>query len=705
MEQNDKQISEDVIIVNNNSICITKKGNHDYIRPSLLDSLPEPTLTVKTIYENNTYTWVQDDMINNCYNCDILFTWYVRKHHCRSCGRIFCYYCSKKRIQIPIEISKCSESEYWFRSIENFIKWNDGIMEKVCDQCYNEIIELNKVQKLITIFKNFDIRQLKTLSAICTSWNKASQYWLSKIKHIQNKLPTTKLTNMEKEILWRNKHFFGGHSKWLLQIIKSIHYGNYRKMFYLTDLIKQNKKYKCSNILCSNKCNEFIEPENILELLSHHIENDTIRKYLIECLEKAPDDEFICYIPFLIYNLKYDFCRQSYLLYHLIKRSKQSSNILSEVYWGFISMIQDMKMINNEVLERYYCMAKKCLEDELDEINKKKILNTVSTINHLNTILSKSTKQTVYKNIKTCKELNKKFYFPINFPDEYQCIVADDIIIKRSNSKPLIIPLKQLTEDGKTNISKILYKSDDIRKDLIISKIIKLINILLKKEENLDVDIISYSVVPIGVNQGIIEIIDNAKTIQEIKDNGFTIQNYIIENNVHLTVKEIREKFTTSSAAYCVISYILGFGDRHLDNIMISNSGSLFHIDFDYILGLDPKYSPQSLRITPDMLDAMGGYESKNYQIFKKLCVRIHNCIRKHIGVIMNMLTLTIKYDNNITLKLLRNEIIKRLEPGKNIIETKIHLENMIEKNYQTYTATVTDYIHENVKKYTFGFS
>lgn len=58
-------------------------------------------------------------------------------------------------------------------------------------------------------------------------------------------------------------------------------------------------------------------------------------------------------------------------------------------------------------------------------------------------------------------------------------------------------------------------------------------------------------------------------------------------------------------AGYCAITYLLGIGDRHLENLMLDVRGHLFHIDFGYILGHDPKPYPPPMKIVKEMIDAM----------------------------------------------------------------------------------------------------
>ena len=71
---------------------------------------------------------------------------------------------------------------------------------------------------------------------------------------------------------------------------------------------------------------------------------------------------------------------------------------------------------------------------------------------------------------------------------------------------------------------------------------------------------------------------------------------------------------------YCVITYILGIGDRHMDNIMLTNSGHMFHIDFGFIFGKDPKPRPPPMKFCKEMVEAMGGANSSHYAEFRNYC-------------------------------------------------------------------------------------
>ena len=107
-------------------------------------------------------------------------------------------------------------------------------------------------------------------------------------------------------------------------------------------------------------------------------------------------------------------------------------------------------------------------------------------------------------------------------------------------------------------------------------------------------------------------------------------KNYIMENNKDLPVNIVREKFIKSTAAFSVITYLLGIGDRHLDNIMVTKAGILFHIDFSFCIGHDPKPFYPSIRITKEMIDMIGGEDSSNYKYFIEQCNIYYNSIRKY---------------------------------------------------------------------------
>lgn len=91
------------------------------------------------------------------------------------------------------------------------------------------------------------------------------------------------------------------------------------------------------------------------------------------------------------------------------------------------------------------------------------------------------------------------------------------------------------------------------------------------------------------------------------------------------------DAYVRSCAGYCVITYLLGVGDRHLDNLLLTKSGKLFHIDFGYILGRDPKPLPPPMKLSKEMVEAMGGVNSEHYQEFRKQCYTAFLHLRRYV--------------------------------------------------------------------------
>lgn len=665
---NDKK--KDVSSVSSDSISIIPKLGSSPHRHDIFIN--------KNIYDENmsldtrrVTKWVEDDSVSECFQCRNRFSFMVRKHHCRLCGRVYCHCCSNYYTKLPLDILKKIPDRP--KKYTNYI-WKDDINNnvRVCSGCFTHANKLIRIRKIIKVFQfcKFDIRDLNILSRISEDWKDAVKFCLSRFRDIQYKLSIEQLTQNEKNILWNNNKYLTGHSRWLVQLVKSTDMNNMNNMMILEQLLYKKRINRCSDTKCSRFCSEKIDINDMLDIIRHNTNNNIISNFIVKCIVSISKEFLKNYLPFLVANIK----NNNFLIDILLNKGNNDFDFMSNLYWCvkvYCSDISTKKLYATKIL--HYIVS-----NSTKEFRKRfKIMLSFSKLD-----------------INSLKKLEKnKIVLPVC--SEIDFIGIDTKHIKRmsSYSRPMIIPF--IKNDGTKKL--IMYKNDDIRKDYIIISIINIIYDILKNEENMDIMSIKYNVTPTSSSTGYIEIVEDASTIFNIVEkSGMTIQNYILGNNKNLVVSELRNRFINSTALYCVISYLLGIGDRHLDNIMISKSGLLFHIDFGYILGQDPKYSNNRLiRVTPEIVNVIGGYQSKDYEYFKKCCVRIYNRLRLHVNLFSNLLSIIPAIDNTIDLETIKKELVERFEIGENCIEAATHMDNKVESK-NNFEYMIIDFLYKS---------
>ncbi|KNC55382.1 uncharacterized protein AMSG_12411 [Thecamonas trahens ATCC 50062] len=177
---------------------------------------------------------------------------------------------------------------------------------------------------------------------------------------------------------------------------------------------------------------------------------------------------------------------------------------------------------------------------------------------------------------------------------------------------------------------------DDVRQDMLALQVIKLFDAQFKRI-GLPVYLYPYNVVATGPGSGVIEVVANAKSRDELgRANDMPLKEYFIsrygpEDSADFAAA--RHEFIASTAGYSVACYLLRLVDRHSGNIMLLGSGQMVHIDFGFIGGLsspggDLGFERAPFKMTNEMAELMGGKNSEHFALFRELVVKAYLAVR-----------------------------------------------------------------------------
>lgn len=265
--------------------------------------------------------------------------------------------------------------------------------------------------------------------------------------------------------------------------------------------------------------------------------------------------------------------------------------------------------------------------------------------------------------------------------------VVNKVAISSSGlSLPKIVTF--IISDGTRH--KVLFKSsnDDLRQDAIMEQVFRQVNNILEKERSLinnNLNIRTYQVVPLGPRGGIIEFVANSMSLHQIltdlhgKDSiSFSQARRIMKStqnksneerlkayrNITKEVKpqlhnfffklfldpdnwyKAKKQYIKSVATASIAGYILGLGDRHLNNILIDSfTGEVIHIDlgiaFDQgrLLTI-PELVP--FRLTRDIVSGFGITGVNG--LFRSNCEKVYSVLRANSDKVMCVLNI-LKWD------------------------------------------------------------
>jgi phosphatidylinositol-4,5-bisphosphate 3-kinase len=357
--------------------------------------------------------------------------------------------------------------------------------------------------------------------------------------------------------------------------------------------------------------------EVALQLLDYQIADEDVRRLGVKRLEELPNDELELYLLQLVQVLKFEPYYDNPLARFLLKRALLSKRLGFRFFWYLAAELESSEYRHRfaVLLEAY---LRYCGSAVLSELYKQRQVVTVlkSVAQNLKEFLGPRSGQRekgiefVQQKLQmaiSSNDLPPSFLLPYDSSLRVSHLNVASCKYMTSNKKPLWLEFKNADPSAKSDepIRVIFKQGDDLHQDMLSLQMLALME-MLWHEQGLNLYLVPYACLATGMNEGLIEVVPNAETIARIQmksdevksaiDRGLrlsTLKNDTISQwlksspgwSIVPQENKVVNKFVLSCTGYCIATYVLGIGDRHSDNIMLTTDGNLFHIDFGHFLG------------------------------------------------------------------------------------------------------------------------
>lgn len=594
-------------------------------------------------------SWMRDDAVECCRKCKLPFTIWRRRHHCRLCLHIFCSKCSNYKTVITPVIGKgqtqttqdsikrtyaALQSSNTNSSISAFfgLGYIGQQESRVCKRCLRKASRIQMASRFIilTALNQFiDVRDWSKMAQVCRIWRAGCDFLHSRWKSLQKQIVLGKqITYIDRMLLIQNAPYVFNHP--LLEC----------RLYQTGTMMWKTRMKHTYEILHIDKNGN--EERPVLSCKQIKCRNAPCGAHNINVMCQR-----LMYLPCTHESFK-----------HAIWTLQQQSPLVLQSMVAFLMWIGMRKHVVLKSVPAivhsacyWYCRAHAQLKQHKHHFENSHTQHTEAFVCGFLEFMREGEEDIQHTCFLERTIASQRPYLPYELTNGTGWRVEQMLFgTKRrlsSATRPFVVDIvvsRQIDGAHQQKTKTLMLKREQVDTDFIVMSCQRFL-------QSRSVHLKAYYVAPLqaqtkpysltgsssGAGYGLV-LFDNGVTLKEVQDSyNNSIAEYVMAHNPNQTIKNIQTNFYKSCASQSLLMLLFQTGDRHLQNILVSASGRLYHIDFGFLWSepvLSSKMAQlgrQTIRMTPAMLGLIGRRYHKH---FVDECKRVNRIIRLYISAI-----------------------------------------------------------------------